>query len=162
MRNLNLRGNLFSALAVSLLFASCNQTAKENDLKETSIASTQDTTAMTPKKVQRFGMVTGIKPEQISYYKQLHAAAWPGVLKRNSESNIQNYSIYLKEIGSKHYLFSYFEYAGDDFAADMKRMAADTTVQRWWKETAPTQIPLPDAAAKDETWSHMEEVFHQD
>ncbi|TCD26295.1 L-rhamnose mutarotase [Pedobacter psychrodurus] len=110
----------------------------------------------------RYGSITGLKPEQMAYYKKLHAAVWSGVLKKITECNIHNYSIYLKEIEGKQYLFSYFEYTGNDFAADMKKMAADSTTQRWWKETAPTQIPLPDAAAKGETWSNMEEVFHHD
>ncbi|CAH0144626.1 L-rhamnose mutarotase [Pedobacter sp. Bi27] len=113
-------------------------------------------------KVLRYGSITGLKPEKMAYYKKLHAAVWPGVLKKITACNIHNYSIYLKEIEGKQYLFSYFEYTGNDFAADMKKMAADTTTQRWWKETAPTQIPLPDAAAKGETWSNMEEVFHKD
>ncbi|MEP6464696.1 MAG: L-rhamnose mutarotase [Parafilimonas sp.] len=112
------------------------------------------------KKVERYGMVTGLKPEKIAYYKELHVNAWAGVLKKIKECNIQNYSIYLKEIDSKYYLFSYFEYTGNNFDADMKKMAEDETTQRWWKETAPTQIPLPDAAAKNETWSRMEEVFY--
>ncbi len=30
-----------------------------------------------------------------------------------------------------HYLFSYSEYSGSDFAADMAKMAADATTQRW-------------------------------
>ncbi|MGE7774726.1 L-rhamnose mutarotase [Chitinophaga sp. NPDC101104] len=112
------------------------------------------------RKVERFGMVTGIKPEKIAYYKQLHAHVWPGVVKTIEACNIRNYSIYLKEMDGKTYLFSYFEYTGNDFAGDMKKMAADTVTQRWWKETAPAQIPLPDAAATGETWSKLEEVMH--
>ncbi len=109
---------------------------------------------------KRFGMVTGLKPEKIDYYKQLHAAAWPGVLKKIKECNIQNYSIYLREINGQYFLFSYFEYTGTDFEADMKKMAADTTTQRWWKETDPCQQPLPDAASSGQIWSSMQEVFH--
>lgn len=112
--------------------------------------------------VKRFGMITGLKPEKLEYYKKLHASAWPAVLKKIRECNIRNYSIYLNKVEDKYYLFSYFEYAGTDFDADMKKMATDTTTQRWWKETAPTQIPLPEAAAKNETWTNMEEVFHTD
>lgn len=110
--------------------------------------------------VKRFGMVTGLKPEKIAYYKKLHAAAWPAVLKQIRTSNIRNYSIYLQKIEDKYYLFSYFEYVGKDFAADMKKMAADSTTRRWWKETDPTQMPLPGAAAKNTIWTDMQEVFH--
>jgi L-rhamnose mutarotase len=111
-------------------------------------------------RVQRFGMVTGLRAEKVAYYKELHAAAWPGVLKKIKECNIRNYSIYLKQIEGKYYLFSYFEYAGNDFKGDMAKMAQDSTTRRWWKETDPTQIPLPDAAEKHTVWSPMEEVFH--
>ena len=113
-------------------------------------------------KSQRIAMVTGLKPEKMAYYKQLHADAWPAVQKKITECNIKNYSIYLKEINGQLLLFSYFEYAGLNFDEDMKKMAADTATQRWWKETDPCQQPLPDAAAKKEIWSNMEEVFHQD
>lgn len=109
---------------------------------------------------KRFGMVTGIKKEKIAYYKQLHAKAWPAVLKKIKECNISNYSIYIQKIEGKCFLFSYFEYTGNDFDADMKKMAADPTTQRWWKETNPTQIPLPEASAKKQIWTNMEEVFH--
>jgi L-rhamnose mutarotase len=112
--------------------------------------------------VQRYGMVIGVKPEKIEYYKNLHAAAWPGVLKKIKECHIQNYSIYLREIETgKFYLFSYFEYTGEDFEADMAKMAADPLTQKWWKETDPCQIPISRRGPK-EWWSRMEEVFHLD
>ncbi|WP_255496068.1 L-rhamnose mutarotase [Mucilaginibacter sp. FT3.2] len=110
--------------------------------------------------VQRFGMVTGLKPEKVAYYKQLHAHVWPGVLKKIKECNIRNYSIYIQKIEGKYFLFSYFEYAGNNMKADMAKMAADTTTQRWWKETDPTQNPLPEALAQKKQWQNMEEVFH--
>lgn len=113
-------------------------------------------------KVQRYGAVTGLKQEKLDYYKELHAHAWPGVLQTIRECNIQNYSIYLQKIDSQYYLFSYFEYTGKDFEADMEKMAADTLTQRWWKETAPCQQPLPEAAANGKTWTDMQEVFHTD
>lgn len=114
------------------------------------------------KKSKRVGMVTGLDPEKAAYYKALHADAWDGVLAAIGQYNIRNFSIYLKEIDDKLYLFSYYEYVGDDYEADMKRIAADTTTQRWWRETDPCQLPLPEAAAKGEIWTPMEEVFHTD
>jgi len=115
-----------------------------------------------PERVERHGMVIGIKPDKIAAYKELHAAAWPGVLAKIRECHIRNYSIYLREVEKGQYLlFSYFEYTGGDLAADMAKMAADPETQRWWRETDPCQIPVPTRGDK-EFWSRMEEVFHTD
>lgn len=112
--------------------------------------------------VKRVGMITGIREDKIPEYKALHAATWEGVLQKISKANIRNYSIFLKQVDSSYYLFSYYEYIGADYAADMQKIAADTVTQRWWKETAPCQLPLPEAAEKGEVWTEMEEVFHTD
>jgi L-rhamnose mutarotase len=110
----------------------------------------------------RYAWVTGLKPEKAEYYKQLHAKPWPAVMKQIKNSHIQNYSIYLREIDGKQYLFSYLEYTGKDWDGDMKQMAKDPETLRWWKETDPCQAPLPDAAAKGKIWSDAKEVFHLD
>jgi L-rhamnose mutarotase len=92
----------------------------------------------------------------------LHAAVWPDVLKLIKECHIQNYSIYLRRLeDGNYYLFSYFEYTGKDFAADMAKMAADATTQRWWQLCKPCQKPLADRHA-EEWWASMDEVFHCD
>ena len=109
---------------------------------------------------KRFGSVIGLRADKIDEYKRLHAATWPDVLKRISASNIRNYSIYLRKMpDGLHYLFSYFEYVGDDFQADMALMAADPHTQRWWSVCIPCQEPLNDRAPGD-WWASMEEVFH--
>jgi L-rhamnose mutarotase len=109
---------------------------------------------------RRFAWVTGLKPEKMAYYKQLHSRPWPAVNAMLKECKIQNYSIHLKEIDGKPYLFSYLEYTGDNWEADMKKMAADPETRRWWKETDPCQSPLPDAEAQGKIWSDMEEVYY--
>ena len=115
-----------------------------------------------PAKVRRFGSVIGLKEEKLDYYKKLHAACWPGVLKNIKDCNIQNYSIYLHKMDDgKHYLFGYFEYTGDDFDADMKKMAADPIVKKWWKETDPCQFAVKNRK-EGEWWATMEQVFHCD
>lgn len=149
-----------SIAAILFCLAACHQPVDGATASTTTTGA--DTSLGTPLKPERYGMITGLKPEKVAYYKKLHAAVWPQVQKIITKCNIRNYSIYLKEIDGKFYLFSYFEYVGNDFATDMKKMAADSTTQRWWKETAPMQVPLKDAAAKGETWSRMEEVFHED
>jgi L-rhamnose mutarotase len=109
--------------------------------------------------MERKGSVIGLNAEKIAEYKRLHAAVWPGVLKMISECNIRNYTIFLKE--PENLLFSYFEYHGNDYAADMAKMAADPTTQDWWKVCIPCQSPL-ETRKEGEWWAEMEEVFHSD
>lgn len=115
-----------------------------------------------PRPPQRYGAVVGVKPEKLARYKELHAAVWPAVQAMIKECRIQNYSIYLRRLADgRPYLFSYFEYTGDNFPADMAKMAADETTRRWWAECLPCLELLPDRAP-DEIWSPLEEVFHLD
>ncbi len=107
--------------------------------------------------MQRYGMVIKVKPDKFQKYKQLHAKVWPDVLKMIKECDIRNYSIYHKD----GYLFSYFDYVGDDFESDMAKMAADPTTQKWWDVCKPCQEPL-ETRAEGEWWANMEEVFHCD
>jgi L-rhamnose mutarotase len=120
-------------------------------------------TCYTPQKqVKRYGSVIGLRPEKLEEYKKLHAAVWPDVLKMIRACHIQNYSIYLRRLDDgRYYLFSYFEYTGSNFAADLAKMAADPATQRWWSVCEPCQQPLADRAP-DERWVTKEEVFHQD
>lgn len=87
----------------------------------------------------------------------MHAAVWPGMLKQIKECHIDNYSIYHKD----GWLFSYFEYTGQNYEADMAAMAEDPETQRWWKLCNPFQEPH-DTREKGEWWAGMEEVYHSD
>ena len=107
--------------------------------------------------MKRMGALLGIKPEHIERYKELHAAVWPEVLAKIADCNIRNYSIYA--FGDQ--LFAYFEYVGDDFEADMRRMADDPETQRWWAHVMPMQRPV-EGRADGEWWATMTEVFHVD
>jgi L-rhamnose mutarotase len=107
--------------------------------------------------MQRYGMLIKVRPEKLDEYKELHANPWPGVLKTIHDCNIRNYSIYFKD----GFLFGYYEYIGDDYAADMAKMAADPVTQEWWKHTDPCQEPLS-TRRQGEWWAIMEEVFHCD
>ena len=107
--------------------------------------------------MKRFGQLIGLKPEAFEKYVEYHADVWPGVLKTIRDCNIRNYSIFHRQ----GRLFAYFEYVGDDFEADMARMAADQTTQEWWEIMMPMQEPLEDRA-EGEWWTSMQEVFHTD
>ncbi len=107
--------------------------------------------------MRRFGQIIGLKPDQVEAYERIHAAVWPEVLATIRACNIRNYSI------SRHgtLLFAYFEYVGDDFAADMAKMARDSKTQEWWTHTDPMQEPV-EGRAPGEWWATMKEVFHTD
>ncbi len=109
------------------------------------------------KQIQRYGSVIRVKPEKLEEYKKLHANPWPEVNAMIKDCNIQNYSIYYRD----GLLFSYFEYTGSDFEADMKKMAADSITQKWWKLTDPCQEPV-ESAEEGVWWAEMEEVYHLD
>ena len=112
--------------------------------------------------MERYGSVIGIKSEKIEEYKILHANVWPEILKMIQECNMQNYSIFLRQIDNgDYYMFSYFEYIGNDFAGDMKKMADDPKTQEWWGVCGSCQQPL-ESREKGEWWASMEEVFHCD
>lgn len=107
--------------------------------------------------MKRYGQVIRVRAEHLEAYTKYHADVWPEILSMIRECNIRNYSIYHKD----GYLFAYFEYHGDDFDADMVKMAADPKTQEWWDIMMPMQHPL-DTRAEGEWWANMEEVFHTD
>lgn len=108
--------------------------------------------------VKRYGHVIKVKPEKFEEYKKLHAAVWPEVLDMIKKCNIRNYSIYHKD----GLLFSYFEYAGEDFEADQAKMAADPITRKWWEVCDPCQEPLETRAEGERQWAAMEEIFYLD
>lgn len=105
--------------------------------------------------MERHGMVIRVKPDRLKEYEKYHANVWPEVLEMIRQCNIHNYSIFHKD----GFLFSYFEYTGDDFKADMAKMAADPKTQEWWKIMDPMQDPL-ETRGPGEWWAKMKEVFH--
>jgi L-rhamnose mutarotase len=107
--------------------------------------------------VTRRASVVRLRPGKEATYRELHQAVWPQVLARLSASNVHDFSIFLRD----GLLFSYFEYTGDNFEADMAALAADPDTQRWWELTEPCQEPASSVAA-GEWWAPMEEVFHAD
>lgn len=107
--------------------------------------------------MKRFGQIIGVKQEKLEGYKKYHAAVWPEVLEMIRLCNIRNYSIFYKD----GMLYAYFEYVGDDFDADMAKMAADPMTQKWWDVMMPMQIPVA-TRAEGEWWANLEEVFHVD
>ena len=113
--------------------------------------------------MQRICELIQVRPEAIAEYKRIHAEVWPTVLARLRASGITNYSIYLRE--PENLLIAYYEYVGEDLAADRAAVAADPETRRWWAITDPMQQPLsslPPAEGSEGGgwWASTEEVFH--
>ena len=52
-----------------------------------------------------------------------------------------------------------FEYVGDNYEEDMKKLAADEENKRWLTFTDPCQEPV-ETAGEQEWWAPMENIFH--
>ena len=107
--------------------------------------------------VLRIGMVCRMRPEKREEYLELHRNVWPGVEEMTTACNIRNFTIFV--LGDV--LFGYYEYVGDDFAADQARMDADPVSQAWWARTAPCQVPFEEGA-DEPNWQIMTEAWHLD
>lgn len=107
--------------------------------------------------MKRFGQVIAVKPEKLADYVYWHQNPWPEINAMIKDCNIQNYSIY----HHNGLLFAYFEYVGEDFEADMQRMADDPKTQAWWALVKPFQNPLPERP-QGAWWTDMSEVYHLD
>jgi L-rhamnose mutarotase len=107
--------------------------------------------------VQRIGSLIGLIAESAEEYTRLHAAVWPDVLEMLRQANVTNYTIF------RHgdLLFSYMEYRGSDFEADMARVAADPATKRWWAVMMPMQRTMRSSPEQD-WWVPMDELFHLD
>lgn len=106
--------------------------------------------------IKRFyGQIGTLKEDKIEEYKQLHSNPWPDVLKVISECNLRNYSIFIHRC----LVFSYFEYVGENYEADMKRMEADNTTQEWWQHTKPC-FERYFFSTDSEFYHDMEQIFY--
>ncbi|MGI9457750.1 MAG: L-rhamnose mutarotase [Aeoliella sp.] len=128
------------------------------DMEEVFFFAGRDDVHVADSDVQRYAMVIGGRPEMVEGYKQLHAHPWQGVLDAIRKGNLRNYPIYLTKLGDKVYIFTYFEYVGNDFEADMKKIDSEPVTLAWMKFTDEAcQLPL-ETRADGEWWANMEEV----
>ena len=107
--------------------------------------------------MQRMCRIIKVKPEIIAEYKRIHAAVWPEILEAIRMSNVQNYSIFLRE--PENLLISYWEYIGSNYQQDMADIKKAPRMQEWWNMTDPMQEPLT-TRKSDEWWADTELVFH--
>lgn len=104
--------------------------------------------------MRRFGSHATLKPEKVEEYVRLHAEVWPDVLQVISDCHQKNYSTYIE--GNE--LFCYFEYDGEDYEADIKRMNESQIMQDWWQYTKPCFMHHEEEIY----FVNWKEIFHLD
>ena len=102
--------------------------------------------------MKRFILHSDLKPEKVEDYKILHKNAWPELLEVISESNITNYSISVR--GTQ--VFTYYEYVGDDYDTDMKKLDESPVMQKWWTFSKPCFL----YHEEEKYYEDLEEVFY--
>ena len=103
--------------------------------------------------VNKFAMVTIIKPEKEKEYRLLHQTVWPGVVDQMVRGNNRDFSIFVAEIGDEIFEMFHVDYVGSDAKKDAKMDQTDPFNIRWWKHTDACQKPLPGC---DGIWLMME------
>lgn len=104
---------------------------------------------------QIIGQIGRLKAGKAEEYVRLHARVWDEVLDMIEACNIRNYSIFLKG----GYVFSYYEYVGDDYAADMRKMEEDPATKQWWEHTHPC-FECYAMDSESEFCADMEQIFY--
>lgn len=104
---------------------------------------------------QIVGQVGKLKEEKREEYIRLHAAVWSEVLELLQDCNVENYSIFIRG----NLVFSYFEYTGEDYEADMNRIAENEVNQKWWSCTKPCFDKLS-SDSEESFYEEMEQIFY--
>lgn len=102
--------------------------------------------------MRRFIMYSDLKPEKVQEYMELHAKPWPELLELITKCNIHNYSISIR--GTQ--LYTYYEYTGKDYEADMALMDNSAIMQAWWKYSKPCFLNHEMA----EYYEELKEIFY--
>lgn len=104
----------------------------------------------------RQGSVIRLRPEAIEEYERYHREGWPEVQQALTDAGFRNYSIY--RFGDT--LFSYREYVGTDYEADMAVLDAHEPSRRWVAIMHTLQLSVDGAVPPQ--WTHLPEIFHLD
>ncbi|MBQ3100775.1 MAG: L-rhamnose mutarotase [Clostridia bacterium] len=104
--------------------------------------------------MKRFCLYAQLKPEKIEEYARLHAEPWPEIMEIIDSCHMHHYSISLR--GSE--VFTYYEYTGDDYEADMARMETYPIMQEWWSHTRPCFLHHD----KGHYYDDLTEVFYKE
>lgn len=106
--------------------------------------------------MERHALIVGVRPERREEYLALHRAVWPEVAATLSASHVTNYTIF----ATGDTLLAYYEYTGDDHAADMARIGEDPVTREWWTRTDPCQVRIAPERDPGALWQPLDEIWH--
>lgn len=107
--------------------------------------------------MKKIGQVCGITLENAEKYIEYHNNVPKEIRELIRECNIRNYRIFYRN----GLLFSYYDYIGENYEEDMRKMAENADNQKWWDLVRPIMSPLADRK-KDEFWADMDLIFEQE
>lgn len=157
MKNFKITINLF-ILILSGTLLSCTPPNGKVSEEAGNITSNQEISAEVQdhKNVKRVGMVIKIKPEKLDEYIALHADSNAGVRHLLKKYHMRNFSIYMTQLDDgNYYEFGYWEYWGDDYEGDMKKLDDEPENKAWLEMCDPMQVPLNG----ETSWRHMERIY---
>lgn len=103
--------------------------------------------------MKRIGTLMKLKPGCEEAYVRLHDEIWEEVVEAAHRANMRNYTIFR----TGDWLFSYYEYIGGDFDADMAAKNALPVSAAWQEATGAFREIVEDGARVmllDEIWHH--------
>ncbi|KRC64860.1 hypothetical protein ASE12_08850 [Aeromicrobium sp. Root236] len=103
----------------------------------------------------RVCQTTQLRPGMRERYLELHAAVWDAVEAGIRAAHIENYSIFVRD----DTLVAYFEYVGEDLAADLAVLDEDHEMQRWLELTDPCQLD-PEPGEPGGPWRDLTLAWH--
>lgn len=104
--------------------------------------------------MKRIATITKLKPGQREIYKKIHDEISAEVAASSHMANMRNFTMFIYD----DYLFSYYEYVGEDFNADMAAKMNRPVSQAWAKLTG----SYTDLVTEDTKVIYPEELWHYD
>lgn len=99
----------------------------------------------------RKATITKLKEDKVDDYIRLHDEIWDEVVELGHQAGLRNFTIYKHGV----YLFSTYEYVGDNFEEDMKWKNSHEVIHRWQEETG----KCTDFVIDDIKTIELEEIF---
>jgi len=102
----------------------------------------------------KMATITKLKADMVEEYIRLHDEIWDEVVRLGHEAGLRNFTIYRHGL----YLFSTYEYIGDNYEKDMAWKNAHEVIKKWQDATG----ACTDFVTEDIKTVFLEEIFHND